>query len=103
MRAPVLHGTRSMSYDEVPTPEPGPGEVLLEVGLCGVCGSDLHLYDSPMAGGGIVMGHEYGATVVSAGPGVSGWEAGDRVVATMPEPCANCWFCRHGQPDMCYQ
>ncbi len=103
MRAPLLHGQRSMSYGDVPHPAPGPGEVLLEVGLCGVCGSDLHLYDSPMAGGGIVLGHEFGATVAQVGQGVTGWEAGDRVVATMPEPCANCWFCRRGEPEMCYQ
>jgi 2-desacetyl-2-hydroxyethyl bacteriochlorophyllide A dehydrogenase len=92
-----------MTYEDVTEPEAGSGEVLLEIGLCGICGSDLHLYDSPMAGGGIVMGHEFGATIVSTGPDVSGWEAGDRVVATMPEPCLNCWFCRHGEQDMCYQ
>jgi (R,R)-butanediol dehydrogenase/meso-butanediol dehydrogenase/diacetyl reductase len=92
-----------MSWDEVADPAPAEGEVLLEVGLCGICGSDLHLYDSPMAGGGIVMGHEFGATVLEAGKGVSGWEPGDRVVTTMPEPCGNCWFCRHAEPEMCYQ
>ncbi|MFN0094487.1 MAG: zinc-binding dehydrogenase [Dehalococcoidia bacterium] len=106
MRAPVLHGTRSMSYDEVAHPDdPGPGEALLEVGLCGICGSDLHLYDSEMAAAsaGIVMGHEFGASVVAVGRDVEGWEAGDRVVATMPEPCMNCTFCRRGQTDLCYQ
>ncbi|MFN0148904.1 MAG: zinc-binding dehydrogenase [Dehalococcoidia bacterium] len=103
MRAPVLHGRRSISFDEVPEPEPGPGEVLLSVGLCGICGSDLHLYDSPDAPDGIVLGHEFGATVVATGPGVEGWEAGDRVVTTMPEPCLNCTFCRKGEFDLCYQ
>ena len=109
MRAPVLHGKRLMSYDEVPEPgDPGLGEVLLSVGLCGICGSDLHLFDSDMAdlqaaGGGIVLGHEFGATVLATGKGVEGWEAGDRVVATMPEPCMNCTFCRRGQTDLCYQ
>jgi 2-desacetyl-2-hydroxyethyl bacteriochlorophyllide A dehydrogenase len=92
-----------MSYDEIPEPEPGPGEVLLSVGLCGVCGSDLHLFDSEMAPDGIVLGHEFGATVVATGPGVEGWEAGDRVVTTMPEPCLNCTFCRRGEPELCYQ
>jgi (R,R)-butanediol dehydrogenase/meso-butanediol dehydrogenase/diacetyl reductase len=92
-----------MRYEEVPDPAPGAGEVLLEIGLCGICGSDLHLYDSPMAGDGLVLGHEFGATVVECGPGVSGWEPGDRVVATMLEPCGNCWFCRRGEQDLCYQ
>lgn len=103
MRAPVLHGRRSITFDEVPEPEAGPGEVLLSVGLCGICGSDLHLYDSDTAPEGIVMGHEFGATVLATGAGVEGWEAGDRVVATMPEPCMNCTFCRRGEHDLCYQ
>jgi (R,R)-butanediol dehydrogenase/meso-butanediol dehydrogenase/diacetyl reductase len=92
-----------MAYEEVPEPEAGPGEVVLSVGLCGICGSDLHLYDSELAPDGIVLGHEFGATVVATGPGVEGWEAGDRVVATMPEPCLSCTFCRRGETDLCYQ
>jgi (R,R)-butanediol dehydrogenase/meso-butanediol dehydrogenase/diacetyl reductase len=103
MRAPVLRGRGSIRYEEVDEPEPGPGEVLLSVGLCGICGSDLHLYDSDMAPDGIVMGHEFGATVLATGAGVEGWEAGDRVVATMPEPCMNGTFCRRGEHDLCYQ
>lgn len=103
MRAPVLHGPRTIRYEEVPDPHPGAGEVLLEVGLCGVCGSDLHLFDSDMAPDGIVLGHEYGATVRGCGKGVEGWSGGERVVATMLEPCLNCVFCRRGEFDLCYQ
>jgi (R,R)-butanediol dehydrogenase/meso-butanediol dehydrogenase/diacetyl reductase len=77
LKAPVLHGQRSMTYDDIPDPTPRAGEVLLKVGLCGICGSDLHLYDSPMAGEGVVMGHEFGATVVDLGSGVEGWSLGD--------------------------
>ena len=79
MRAPVLHGRRSMSYDEVAEPVPADNEAIVEVGLCGICGSDLHLYDSDMAPDGIVMGHEYGGTIVALGRSVTGWEVGDRV------------------------
>jgi (R,R)-butanediol dehydrogenase / meso-butanediol dehydrogenase / diacetyl reductase len=103
MRVPVLHGTRSMSVEEQPRPEAGPGEVVVQTGLCGICGSDLHLYDSEMAPPGIVMGHEFGGTIVDVGPGVERWDAGQRVVAGMPEPCGNCWFCRRGERDLCYQ
>ena len=67
MRAPVLQGRRSMSYEEVPDPVAADNEVVVEVGLCGICGSDLHLYDSEMAPAGIVMGHEYGGTIVELG------------------------------------
>jgi 2-desacetyl-2-hydroxyethyl bacteriochlorophyllide A dehydrogenase len=103
MRVPMLRGTRSIVVEDIPRPEAGPGEVLLRVGLCGVCGSDVHLYDSPMAPDGIVMGHEFGGTIAEIGPGVEGWSIGQRVVAGMLEPCANCWFCRRGERDLCYQ
>ncbi|MEX1103133.1 MAG: alcohol dehydrogenase catalytic domain-containing protein, partial [Dehalococcoidia bacterium] len=103
MRAPVLQGRRSMSYEEIPDPSPGDNEVVVEVGLCGICGSDLHLYDSEMAPAGIVMGHEYGGTIVALGKDVTGWEAGDRVVGAPQKPCLNCAFCRRGELDFCYQ
>ncbi len=103
MKVPVLHGRRGMRYEEVPDPVAGPAEVVVRVGLCGICGSDLHLYDSAMAPDGIVLGHEFGGTVVVVGAEVEGWGEGDRVVATMLEPCANCVFCRRGEPEMCYQ
>jgi (R,R)-butanediol dehydrogenase/meso-butanediol dehydrogenase/diacetyl reductase len=103
MKAPVLQGKRKMTYEEVPEPVAGPNEVVIEIELCGVCGSDLHLYDSEMAPSGIVLGHEYSASIVEVGEGVRGWEPGERVVATMAEPCANCWFCRRGETHLCYQ
>jgi (R,R)-butanediol dehydrogenase/meso-butanediol dehydrogenase/diacetyl reductase len=103
MKAPVLHGRRSMAYEEVADPTPGDNEVVVEVGLCGICGSDLHLYDSEMAPDGIVMGHEYGGTIVALGKDVRGWEAGDRVVGAPQPPCLNCAFCRRGEFDFCYQ
>ena len=103
MKAPVLHGRRSMSFQDVPDPVPGNQEVIVEVGYCGICGSDLHLYDSEMAGGGIVLGHEFGGTIVATGKEVVGWEAGDRVVGAPLKPCMNCPFCRKGEFDLCYQ
>ncbi len=103
MKAPVLHGRRSMTFEEVPDPTPGDEEVVVEVGLCGICGSDLHLYDSPMAEDGIVLGHEFGGTIVDIGKRVTGWEAGDRVVGAPMPPCMNCAFCLKGEFELCYQ
>lgn len=103
MRAPVLHGTRKLTYDEVADPQPSEGEVIVQVGLCGICGSDLHLYSSEMAPDGIVLGHEFGGSIVETGPGVEGWKPGDRVVGAMLPPCGNCAFCLRGEPDLCYQ
>jgi (R,R)-butanediol dehydrogenase/meso-butanediol dehydrogenase/diacetyl reductase len=92
-----------MTFEDVPDPVPGDSEVVVEVGLCGICGSDLHLYDSEMAGGGIVLGHEFGGTIVALGKDVTGWEAGDRVVGAPMKPCMNCPFCVKGEFDLCYQ
>ncbi|MCC6959615.1 MAG: zinc-binding dehydrogenase [Dehalococcoidia bacterium] len=103
MKAPVLHGRRNMTVEDVPDPAPGDQEVVVEVGFCGICGSDLHLYDSEMAGGGIVMGHEFGGVIVELGRGVTGWEPGDRVVGAPMKPCMNCPFCVRGEYDLCYQ
>ena len=101
MDAPVLHGTRKMTYEEFAAPSPGPGEVVVDVGLCGICGSDLHLYDNPEAPDGIVLGHEFGGTIAAIGEGVDGWSLGERVVGALMEPCLNCWFCRGGEPYLC--
>lgn len=103
MKAPVLLGRRQMALEEVPDPVPGDAEVVVEVGYCGICGSDLHLYDSEMAGGGIVLGHEFGGTIVELGKKVTGWEVGDRVVGAPMKPCMNCAFCVRGEYDLCYQ
>jgi (R,R)-butanediol dehydrogenase/meso-butanediol dehydrogenase/diacetyl reductase len=92
-----------MTFEEVPDPVPGDTDVVVEVGLCGICGSDLHLYDSNMAGGDIVLGHEFGGTIVATGKHVTGWESGDRVVGAPLKPCMNCPFCRKGEFDLCYQ
>lgn len=103
MKAPVLHGRRQMTFEDVPEPVAGDSEVVVEVGYCGICGSDLHLYDSEMAGGGIVMGHEFGGAIVEIGKDVTGWEVGDRVVGAPMRPCMNCAFCVRGEFDLCYQ
>jgi (R,R)-butanediol dehydrogenase/meso-butanediol dehydrogenase/diacetyl reductase len=92
-----------MSYEEVPEPTAGDNEAIVQVGLCGICGSDLHLYDSEMAGGDIVLGHEFGGTIVELGKSVTGWEVGDRVVGAPMKPCLNCPFCLKGEFDFCYQ
>lgn len=92
-----------MRFEEVPDPAPGDNDVIVEVGYCGICGSDLHLFDSEMAPDGIVLGHEFGGTIVEVGKGVRGWETGQRVVGAPMRPCMNCPFCVKAEYDMCYQ
>lgn len=88
MKAAVLHGPRDIRVEEVPTPKPGPGEVILKVKACGICGSDLHDYKNFVytelgepAPGGRVLGHEFSGEIYELGAGVEGLNKGDRVVS----------------------
>ena len=80
MRAAVYKGNQRLEVEEIPTPIPGPGEVLLKIKYCAICGTDVHafLYDIPPSG--TVMGHEFCGTIAAVGPGVTRWKEGDRVI-----------------------
>jgi (R,R)-butanediol dehydrogenase/meso-butanediol dehydrogenase/diacetyl reductase len=80
MKAAVYKGNQQLRIEEIPTPTPGPGQVLIKVKYCAICGTDVHGYLYDAAPPGTVMGHEYCGTVVELGPGVSSWNEGDRVV-----------------------
>ncbi len=80
MRAAVYKGKQTFAVEDIPTPTPGPGQVLVRVKYCAICGTDVHgwLYD--VVPPGTVLGHEYCGTIAQVGPGVSNWRVGDRVV-----------------------
>ena len=80
MKAAVYKGKQRFSVDEIPTPEPGPGQVLVKVKYSAICGTDVHAFLYDRARPGTIMGHEYSGTVAELGPGVSTWSVGDRVV-----------------------
>lgn len=89
---------------ERPDPEPGPGEVLVRVHVCGVCRTDLHLAEGDLAPKhpGIIPGHEVVGEVVKAGAGTSMFSLGERVgVAWLGRTCASCRFCLRGQENLC--
>ena len=88
MKAAVYKGKQRFDIEEIPTPRPGPGQVLLKVRHCGICGTDVHAFLYDGVAPGTVMGHEYCGTIAELGPGVSGWEEGDRVLGGggMPPP-----------------
>lgn len=81
MRALVFGGPHDLHLEDLPEPEPAPGEVKIRVRACGVCGSDVHGYtgESGRRTAGQVMGHEFAGDVAELGPGVTGWAPGDRV------------------------
>jgi 2-desacetyl-2-hydroxyethyl bacteriochlorophyllide A dehydrogenase len=101
MRAAVFRGLGDIEVADVPTPRPGPGEVLVQVHYCGICGSDLEAYETGMYQPGLVIGHEFAGEVVALGESAHGWAVGDRVVADNVLPCGQCWFCEHGRASLC--
>jgi len=113
MKAAVLHEFKtSLSLEEVPRPEPGPDDVLIEVEVCGVCHSDLHVADGDWKQlGGIIkkpliLGHEIIGRVMQRGAAVENneenIEVGDRVgVPWVQWTCGQCEFCREGNENLC--
>ncbi|HSZ37241.1 MAG TPA: alcohol dehydrogenase catalytic domain-containing protein, partial [Acidimicrobiales bacterium] len=100
MSAAVYVGDGKIEVEEVPRPEPGPDEVLVEVAECGICGSDLHMVFDRYAKPGAILGHEWSGIVASAPTG-SGWSNGDRVVGNATPGCGHCRPCRRGRPAVC--
>jgi L-iditol 2-dehydrogenase len=106
MRASRLHGIRDLRFDELPRPEPGPGEVLLKIASVGVCGSDVHYYLEGCIGEQIVaepiiLGHEFSAWVAGWGEGVEGLVVGQLVAVDPAVHCGQCEWCQHGHPNLC--
>jgi (R,R)-butanediol dehydrogenase/meso-butanediol dehydrogenase/diacetyl reductase len=101
MAAAVYRGPRRLEVEELPVPHPGPGDVLVEVSHCGVCGSDLHFVLDGWGRPGSVGGHEYAGRVVGLGDGVTGWEVGDAVVGGPRPTCGRCRACEAGRPSLC--
>ncbi len=101
MEASVYVGDGALEVRDVPVPEPGPGEVLIEIAQCGICGTDLHFVLERIARPGSVLGHEWSGTIAAVGPDVEGWSVGARVVCG-PEPgCGECRACVRGRPSVC--
>ncbi len=105
MKAMVLQAVGSPLVEmELPDPQPGPGQLLLEVGACAVCRTDLHVYDGDLTEPSLplILGHEIVGTVVATGPGVERYSKGDRVgVPWLGWTCGACNFCRSGRENLC--
>lgn len=80
MKAAVYKGNKRFEVEEIPTPEVGPGQVLVKVRYCAICGTDVHMVLYDVLAPGAVMGHEYCGTIAKLGTEVTRWKVGDRVV-----------------------
>lgn len=105
MTAAVLYGKEDLRLERVAIPQPEAGELLVRVGAALTCGTDLKVYrrgyHARMLKPPIPFGHELAGVVEEVGAGITAFRVGDRVVALNSAPCDACFFCRHGQQNLC--
>ncbi len=95
MLAAVYRGIDDVRMETIPVPEIGPGEILLRVHTCGICGTDLKKISSGSHSAPRVFGHETSGVVASIGRGVENFRVGDRVIVFHHIPCGACYYCRN--------
>jgi threonine dehydrogenase-like Zn-dependent dehydrogenase len=102
MRATIFHGKDKIAVEEVPRPHAGVGEAVIRVTLTTICGTDLHILrgEYPVKPG-LVIGHEPVGVIEELGPGVTGYEIGDRVLVGAITPCGQCLACLSGHLSQC--
>lgn len=102
MRANVFRGKDDFGIEEVAKPHAGVGEAVIRITLTTICGTDLHIVrgEYPVASG-LVIGHEPVGVIEELGPGVTGYEVGDRVLVGAITPCGQCHGCLSGHPSQC--
>ena len=103
MKAAVLEKWRHLRVQEVETPTPAAGEVLIRVSQAGVCGSDVHIYngDNPIATTPVIQGHEFMGVVEELGENVAGFSKGQRVAIQPLVFCGFCTSCQRDIPHVC--
>jgi L-iditol 2-dehydrogenase len=100
MKVSIWHNNEDIRIEDVPTPKPGPNEMLVKVHSCGICGSDIvEWYRLPRAP--LVQGHEIGAEVVEVGGLIKDYRPGDRVFIAPKVPCLKCDYCKRGHFPVC--
>lgn len=106
MKVAVMNGIGKMGFEERDIPEPKADEVLVKLEYVGICGSDLHYYETGAIGDYVVkppfvLGHEPGGTVVEVGKNVTHLKVGDRVALEPGKICGHCEFCKQGKYNLC--
>jgi L-iditol 2-dehydrogenase len=101
MRAAVYRGQARVVVEEVPIPEIQPGEILIRVAACGICGTDIKKIQHGFVNPPQILGHEIAGTVVAVGAGQQRWRVGDRVVSFHHVPCGACFYCERKLFSQC--
>ncbi len=103
MQAAVYYGKDDVRLERVPVPRIAPGEVLLRVHTCGICGTDLKKIGLGSHSAPRIFGHETAGTIAALGAGVENFRPGDRVMVFHHIPCGDCYYCRHKVFAQCPQ
>ena len=107
MKAAVFYtANEPLRIEEVPTPSPGEGQVLVKVAACGLCHTDLHYIDHGVPTfkkPPLILGHEVSGTIAEVGHNVEQWKPGDRVLLPAVYGCGQCAMCRTGRENICAQ
>lgn len=103
MLAVRFYKAGEMRAEQVPIPEPGPGELVVKNHVALTCGTDVKMYKRghPLAKPPQIMGHEFAGTVFAVGKGVENFKSGMKVVAANSAPCNNCFYCLLHKPNLC--
>src|SRR5437762_8188111 len=101
MRAGVYRGSGQVVVEDVPVPEISEGEVLIRVGACGICGTDVKKVRHGLVRPPQILGHEIAGTVQKIGTGVQLWAVGDRVISFHHVPCGDCFYCERQLSSQC--
>jgi (R,R)-butanediol dehydrogenase/meso-butanediol dehydrogenase/diacetyl reductase len=106
MKAVTFQGLHTpLAFEDIADPTPGAGELVVKVGRCGICGSDLHMTEDAAYGckHGDVLGHEFAGEVVALGKDTTGFATGDLVSVIPLKSCGTCEHCRKGEVQWCSQ
>jgi L-iditol 2-dehydrogenase len=101
MRAAVYRGIDDIRMETVPVPVIGPGELLVKIATCGICGTDLKKIHTGSHSAPRIFGHEMAGIIVRVGEGVTNFKLGERVVVFHHVPCGKCYYCRKKTPAQC--
>lgn len=106
MKVAVMNGVGKMGFVEREIPQPADNEVLVKLEYVGICGSDMHYYETGRIGDYVVeppfvLGHEPGGVVVEVGKNVTHLKVGDRVALEPGKTCGHCEYCREGKYNLC--
>lgn len=105
MKAARFYEKGILKIDQVPEREPGAHEVMIRVKYCGICGTDVHIFNgekgSAEVAPPVILGHEFSGEIAKVGSAVTGFSVGDRVSADPNTYCGKCYFCSNGKKHLC--